>query len=461
MSMQFSRGCPFRCEFCDIIVMFGRRPRVKSHGQIGAELDELRKLNVRHVFFVDDNLIGNIKAAKELLRFLSEYQKVHDYRFHFATEASLNLSQDRELLDLFRDANFQWVFIGIESPDENSLKETKKLQNTRSDILESVREIYRHGLDVTAGFIIGFDNDTTDVFDKQYRFIVDSGIQLAMIGLLQALERTPLYKRLEKENRLIPDMTGTDNSKLATNIVPKRMTYDQLIAGYRALHHRLLQNSVIAERIRNKVRYLSNPPYENERSTREGFALVGKVVRQIVKQEGILGLLPFLRSLPLSRPRLIPQVIRDWVFGLSTRDYVDRHFERESEHDRRLARSHLTSIKTALSRYLHGGSLKVSLSQSRDATSHLSFHINGRLDRAFFGRAAHHLDKMLRNTRSSLTLRIENFDARELHMLQSMLDQLLTYRDRIKIAADEQSRRIIKIDSSVFNLVVAPVISSS
>jgi len=162
VSLQFSRGCPFRCEFCDIIVMFGRKPRTKTLEQVGRELDRLRETGVRNVFFVDDNLIGNKPLAKKLLRFLREYQTRHDYWFDFGTEVSLNVAEDDELLGLFRDANFEWVFIGIESPDEESLKETLKFQNIRQDMLTSVRKVYAHGIDVLAGFIIGFDHDTVE-----------------------------------------------------------------------------------------------------------------------------------------------------------------------------------------------------------------------------------------------------------------------------------------------------------
>ncbi|HEX9653423.1 MAG TPA: radical SAM protein, partial [bacterium] len=220
VSLQFSRGCPFQCEFCDIIVMFGRKPRTKSLAQVGAELDLLRKLDVKNVFFVDDNLIGNKRLAKELMVFLKDYQQQHDYRFHFGTEASLNLAHDDELLRAFRQANFEWVFIGIESPDEESLKETRKMQNTRQNILSSVRKIYEHGIEILAGFIIGFDNDTKDTFEKQFQFITKSGIQAAMVGLLTAAPKTPLYERLQKEGRLIPNANNSDNTKLFTNVIP-------------------------------------------------------------------------------------------------------------------------------------------------------------------------------------------------------------------------------------------------
>ncbi len=171
VGLQFSRGCPYRCEFCDIIVMFGRRPRTKRPEQIGRELDLLRSLGARSAFFVDDNFIGHPAKAKALLRYLVEYQRSHDYAFQFGTEASLNLADDDTLMGLLRAANFAWVFIGIESPDEDSLRETGKTQNLRRDINESLRRIYRHGIDVLGGFIIGFDNDTLETFPRQNNFI--------------------------------------------------------------------------------------------------------------------------------------------------------------------------------------------------------------------------------------------------------------------------------------------------
>src|SRR5262249_7078954 len=163
--------------------------------------------------------------ARKLLRFLGEYQRTHGRRLSFGTEASLNLAQHPDLLALFRDANFGWVFIGIESTDPESLKETKKTQNLHEDILTSIRRIYAHGIEVLAGFIIGFDHDTQDSFEHQYNFITAAGIQSAMIGLLTALPKTPLYERLKKEGRLTTLEDAHDNTRPVTNIVPLKMSY--------------------------------------------------------------------------------------------------------------------------------------------------------------------------------------------------------------------------------------------
>lgn len=324
VSMQFSRGCPFRCEFCDIIVMFGRKPRTKSLEQVGRELDLLRSRDVHNVFFVDDNLIGNKALAKDLLRFLRDYQDKHDYRFYFGTEASLNLAQDAELLRLFREAGFVWVFIGIESPDEASLKETKKLQNTRQDILGSVKKIYANGLDIFAGFIIGFDNDTVKTFEAQQQFIMDSGIQAAMIGLITAIPKTPLYIRLKKEGRLLSQINSTDNTKLATNVLPKNMDYLEMVNGYRALHFRLFDDRHIARRIRNKIRYLTRPTYTGEMSG--DFKILARFLYHGIFKWGLGRLYYFLSTLPVFRPRLLPLVIQDWILGVTMQSYVKRHF---------------------------------------------------------------------------------------------------------------------------------------
>ncbi|MGC2519474.1 MAG: radical SAM protein, partial [Burkholderiales bacterium] len=326
ITLQFSRGCPFLCEFCDIIVMFGRKPRHKTLAQVGRELDALRRHGVRNAFFVDDNLIGNRAVAIELLRYLRDYQAAHHYRFNFGTEVSLNLAQDAELLDLFPAANFNWVFVGIESADPETLKASRKMQNTRESPLVSVRKIYARGIDVLAGFIVGFDRDTEATFEAQHDFILESGIQAAMIGLLTALPRTPLYERLQREGRLRRDVAPGDNTKLGTNVVPRSMSYEAMIEGYRRLYTRLVSDAGIAGRIRNKMRYMSNPVYVGEYSAATQAGILARLLVNGILRGGASRVLHFLRSVPWRAPKKFPLVVVDWIAGLAMRDYVDRHF---------------------------------------------------------------------------------------------------------------------------------------
>ena len=324
-SLQFSRGCPYRCDFCDIIVMFGRKPRTKTPEQIGRELDALRAHGANSAFFVDDNLIGNKKLAKELLRYLIDYQKRHDYPFEFGTEASLNLAQDREMMELFRNAGFGWVFLGIETPDVESLKAAGKTQNTTMDLLEAVRTIYSYGIDVYAGFIVGFDNDTAEAFDRQYRFIVDAGIQVAMVGLLTAMPRTQLYERLEREGRLRLDIMPGDNTRAQTNVVPASMSYETMIASYKALYRRLFSDEGIAQRIRNKMRYLRRPnAIAPRKPLLTQLRLLWRTLAHGIAPGGPRRWWRFLSTLRCP-PRLWPIVITDWVRGLSMRDYAERY----------------------------------------------------------------------------------------------------------------------------------------
>ncbi|GAB5377198.1 MAG: B12-binding domain-containing radical SAM protein [Acuticoccus sp.] len=203
MTVQYSRGCPFTCEFCDIIELFGRRPRTKTNAQILEELDAIYALGYRgHVNFVDDNLIGNKKAVKQFLPELIAWQDAHGRPFDFSTEASLNLADDDELMALLSKAGFLGVFIGIESPDPEVLKATKKKQNTRRNIAESVHKVYAHGMAVMAGFIVGFDEEKVAVGDAVVELIEDCAIPIAMVGLLYALPETQLTRRLAAEGRL-------------------------------------------------------------------------------------------------------------------------------------------------------------------------------------------------------------------------------------------------------------------
>src|SRR6266436_6164311 len=233
MSVQYSRGCPFNCEFCDIIEIYGRVPRTKSNPQMLAEFEALYALGWRGtVFIVDDNFIGNKKNVRGLLPELAAWQKQHDYPFSLLTESSLNLADDEPLLADMRDAGFRRVFLGIETPVEESLKEAQKSQN-RGNLLDSVKKIQSYGMEVMAGFIVGFDNDPADIFERQIDFIRKSAIPLAMVGLLNALPDTQLWKRLEREGRLLGEASG--NNTTCTFNFKTRMDPALLIQGYQTI----------------------------------------------------------------------------------------------------------------------------------------------------------------------------------------------------------------------------------
>jgi radical SAM superfamily enzyme YgiQ (UPF0313 family) len=233
MTIQFARGCPFNCEFCDIIVVYGRRPRVKSVPQVMAEIEECHRLGATQVFLVDDNFIGNKKLAKELLRAIATWSAEHDYPLNFNTEVSLNVAQDDELLALLREAHFTTIFIGIESPRKASLLETKKTQNMRGNLVENVRKIQSYGIQVQAGMIVGFDNDDDSIFEEQLRFIQDARIPVSMTGMLQAMPKTPLHARMVEEGRL--DAASKGDQFVFSNIFPKMMSRLELYKGYRQL----------------------------------------------------------------------------------------------------------------------------------------------------------------------------------------------------------------------------------
>ena len=226
MSVQFSRGCPFQCEFCDIIVLYGRKPRTKNPDQLLAELDYLYKLGWRRgVFMVDDNFIGNKRNVKLLLKELKVWQAEYQYPFRFNTEASVDLGQDPELMELMVECNFDAVFLGIETPDEESLQLTKKFQNTRNSLADSVEAITRAGLRPMAGFIIGFDGEKSGSGDRIVRFAEQTAIPTTTFAMLQALPHTALWHRLEKEGRL-QDKDGNINQTTLMNFIPTRPLED-------------------------------------------------------------------------------------------------------------------------------------------------------------------------------------------------------------------------------------------
>lgn len=448
-TMQVSRGCPYQCEFCDIIVMFGRKPRYKGLDQVERELDALRGQGARNLFFVDDNLIGHRALARELLRHLIDYQARHRYRFRFGAQVSLNVAQDPALLRLLREAGFTWVFIGIESPDPAALKEIRKTQNTHEDILTSIRRIYAHGIDVLGGFIVGFDADTPETFEHQYRFITEAGIQAAMVGLLTALPKTPLHARLLAEGRLREGMNEVDNTRPATNVVPKGMSYEELIEGYQMLYRRLLSDAAIARRVTNKLAHMAAPVYGGEYSP---FQQIGIVVRLLIR-----GVLPgglkrsvwFLRSLPWTAPKKLPLAVVDWICALSMRAFVERRFP---EAIAPIAlQTHFTAMQRALKRHLAQGRARLELNRS-----HLSLRLEGWLDRRFYRRAARHARRILGRTPSTLTLYVNRLRGEERPWLDRFLRRLTRYGDRVRVVVGEAARGCIEIDSSVFHLALEP-----
>lgn len=275
-SLQISRGCPYMCEFCDIIVTFGRQPRVKTADQVIAELDAWYAAGIRAVFLVDDNIIGNRKALLPILARLAEWQREHGYMVSLHTEASLNLADDEELLDRFVEANIRTVFVGIETPNPAALMETKKFQNVdrreqreRSSqqdaeafLLERIHKIQSKGIKVTCGLIVGFDSDPPDIFDIHRRFLKRSGIMHAMVGLLSAIPKTPLYERLKKAGRL----DEKDPPDFGTNVIPSSMSREQLARGFMELMRDAYEPDAYFDRLDDL--YIRRRFYDNAEAVR-------------------------------------------------------------------------------------------------------------------------------------------------------------------------------------------------
>ena len=318
MSVQFSRGCPFNCEFCNVTALLGHRPRTKSAEQVIAELDGLYHHGWRGgIFFVDDNLIGNRKCLEtELLPALIEWRKTRKVGL-FSTEVSINLADDESLLRQMVEAGFGSVFVGIETPDEGSLAECGKKQNLGRDLVGSVKRLQRAGLQVQGGFIVGFDSDTPTIFQRQIDFIQESGIVTAMVGLLQAPPGTRLYERLKQAGRLLEQMSG-DNVDGTTNVIPT-MDLTTLHEGYRRMLQHIYSPAPYYQRVRTFLSEYSPPrltvPRDLKFVSEMALAFVRSIYRLGIKGEERVQYWRLLLWTSFRRPKLLPLAVTLAIYG--------------------------------------------------------------------------------------------------------------------------------------------------
>jgi radical SAM superfamily enzyme YgiQ (UPF0313 family) len=324
VSIQYSRGCPFNCNFCNITALLGHRPRTKTARQIIAELDGLYALGWRKgVFFVDDNFIGNKKQLKtEILPALIAWRK-DKIGMQFNTEASINLADDPELMSLMAQAGFRAVFVGIETPNEDSLAECDKTQNKGRDLVDSVKRLQRAGLQVQGGFIVGFDSDTPSIFQQQIDFIQRSGIATAMVGLLQAPPGTRLYERMQQEERLVDTMSG-DNVDGSTNIIPK-MGLEPLREGYHQLLAHIYAPQFYYERVMTFLREYQPPKARTYLDPQYLLALGRSMVQLGIRAKGRVYYWKLFFWTLFRRPRLFPTAIMLAICGFHFQQVTAQH----------------------------------------------------------------------------------------------------------------------------------------
>ncbi|MBI5386723.1 MAG: DUF4070 domain-containing protein [Verrucomicrobia bacterium] len=314
MAVQFSRGCPFDCEFCDIIVMNGRVPRTKTPAQLVAELEALRQRGWKDtVFIVDDNFIGDKRRTRELLHALVEWRQRTGTEIGFLTEASVNLADDLELCALMVQAGFKKVFVGIETPSAEALEECRKRQNRNRDLVGAVQTLQRAGLEVMGGFIVGFDSDKHDIFKRQFEFIQRSGVATAMVGLLTALPQTRLWQRLKREGRLETASTG-NNTDAALNFKPK-LSKEFLVSGYRDLMKKLYEPRHYYQRIRTFLKSHRPSGPRLRFSWADGAAFLKSFWVLGVRDRGRVAYWRLFWSTLLRRPRQFHQAIELAIMG--------------------------------------------------------------------------------------------------------------------------------------------------
>jgi radical SAM superfamily enzyme YgiQ (UPF0313 family) len=326
MNIQYSRGCPFDCDFCNITVLYGRVPRTKSVDQVLAEFDALYAQRWKGgVFIVDDNFIGNKgKLKKEILPAIIEWMEKRKHPFALYTEVSINLSDDDELMKLMVRAGFDQVFVGIESPNDESLAECSKLQNRNRDLIASVRKIQQAGLEVQAGFIVGFDKDPDSIFDRLISFIQESGIVTAMVGLLNAPHGTKLYHRMKEEGRLVTSSSG-DNTDFSINFIPK-MSSDALLTGYRSILHTIYSPKHYYARVK---KFLREYRPVKVRGSYYKLSHVKAVIKSVFRL-GIIGKERFhywklITWSLFTRPKLFSHAITLSIYGFHFRKVFSHH----------------------------------------------------------------------------------------------------------------------------------------
>ncbi len=356
-TVQFSRGCPFLCEFCDIIVVFGRRPRLKTPEQLIKEMEALHQAGFRNCFIVDDNFFGNKREVRKMLKHLIVWQENHDFPVTLSTEASINLADDPEFMSLMVQANFRHVFVGIESPRAASLQETRKVQNIHGDSLETrLARIRAAGLVVDGGFIVGFDNDDSRIFDEQFDFIQKNHIGCVAVGVLTAIPTTPLYQRLEREGRLALDDENC-------NFEPKNMSRAELKSGSLALLQRLYQPDNFLDRI--FAGYFGQQDFKQNRD---------KILNSIRRKYGIKNQIYGFLMLVITGYRLTRTLWQEGCFRTIGSVYITRYFSQALKHGskRMSAREYLSLCVT------HWHFYKFSKEAGRGALLSPNFHNLGK-----------------------------------------------------------------------------------